>query len=549
MILVIIGLCYVAHAQEWVWARSFGSANMESAWDLTVYNGNSIYVTGSYTDTLYIDNLVLYGNGLDDIFVVKVGWDGNTLWARSFGSSEEDVALSISSDNSGNVYLTGFMNADMQIGNTTLVCQGMWDIFVIKLNAYGDVIFAKSFGGSLNDIGYGITVADDRFFITGWFADTLSFGDNIEIQSFGGSDIYVACFDLNGNPLWAKRAGTAGVEYGFDITSNGNGDCFLTGVSSHGTDHDGFLLTGDGAFVAKYDMNGNFIWASRISGAGVNSIGYYTGYNYYGGDEDKVYVTGRFSGSIIGGNHSISSVAGSDDAYYAFFNVDSGEVLSLMGAGGIEADMGRACNSKSFYYSAPAFFGSFSDMANIWGRTMTSMGGYDMFGYAIDMMPEVEDGVLTQHVYAGGEGNVVVTGVGEVYSYIVCGWHFGESHFGDITINSGSISNGNAFVAFFSPAIVENEDPLIPQEQGLKVYPNPFREETKIELTGTNSKQLPITIYNLRGQALRTLELAKGENVLHWDGRDEVGKPLPAGVYMLRYPEANRVVTKKICKW
>ncbi len=538
----------------WQWARSIGSPNMVSAWDIVfIPNGYDpgIYVTGSYTDYLLAGDIELNGNGLDDIFVIKLDEFGNYLWARSFGGPQEDVALSIDCDTNSNVYITGFMSGDMQVGDINLTCQGLWDIFIIKLDRHGNVLFAKNFGGLLNDIGYGISISADRVFITGWFADTLSFGPDIQLQSFGGSDIYVACFDLDGNPLWAKNAGSEGVEYGFDIATDNSGNCFVTGVSGDGTNHDGYLLNGNGAFVAKYDITGVFHWASRLNGASVNSIGYYLdGY----GTSQMVYIIGRYSGTISGGAFTHESINGSDDAYYAFLSPIDGSFVDIISIGGEGSDRGRACTPKSLYQQQPIFFGSFSDSINISGFNYFSRGEYDIFGYMHRLYDEPGMGyIFPEYFYAGGINNDIVTGVSlPWYGYprkmVICGWHYGQTWFGDISIDSGSESNGNAFVALFGFGFSDIDDPITTPPLGLRVYPNPFRLETQISLDKSLSDNTDLKIYNQRGQLIHSLQY-QTDAPIRWNGCDLHGKSVPAGIYFLKVSSGSDSAIKKICKW
>ncbi len=146
------------------------------------------------------------------------------------------------------------------------------DVFVLKYDANGNLLFAKSFGGILNDIGYGIAYAQGQIYITGWFADTMNLDDEFSITTLGGSDIFLTSMDTNGNVLWAQPAGTSNVDYGFSVAADETGASYITGVSSSNTLFGDFILSGDGAFIAKYDSQGNFIWANRANQASVNRI-------------------------------------------------------------------------------------------------------------------------------------------------------------------------------------------------------------------------------------------------------------------------------------
>ncbi len=539
---LLVLLCPVLHGQFWHWARSYGSENLEYAWDVDVDIWNSINVVGSFTDSMMIGDITLYGNGLDDIYVIKMSETGTVLWARSFGSDADDTALSISSDYTGNIYITGYYSGDMYVGDTLLECQGMWDAYLIKLDYSGNVVFATSFGGNLNDIGYGVSCDGARVFVTGWYASTMSFANGLETTSAGGSDIYLACFDLDGTPLWVRSAGTEGVEYGFDVTSDYAGNAYVTGVCGDQTDFDGLLLQGSGGFVASYDLNGQVRWVSRMQNASVSSIGC----------SMEGQVTGRYSGTAYFGNHSISSIGGSDDAYYARFELDTGNWIEAVSAGGPGADMGRGC-AESGAGAIQFFVGTYSETADLFGWQSTFSGGFDSYLHVITPY-EVALPYLPEIVFFGGEYDTIVSSVAMMGSgtAVVCGWHSGSTQFGNHTVDSGSPSNTNMFVAKFLFCVVENEDLVSQAITSLRAYPNPFSSELKISYKAEVASSLSISIFNLRGQQVCNLfegNTNKGEMELSWDGKDASGARLPAGIYFIRAQNQAGSSTVKALKW
>ena len=123
-------------------------------------------------------------------------------------SSVEAYATSV--DTWGNVYVTGefFGIADFSMGadNTTLVSNGSSDIFILKLDAVGDLVWIKSIGGNFSDRGHSIhTDTEGNVYVVGAFASTVDFDPNsgvYELSSESGIDAFVLKLDLNGNFLW-----------------------------------------------------------------------------------------------------------------------------------------------------------------------------------------------------------------------------------------------------------------------------------------------------------------------------------------------------------
>src|SRR5258706_5562555 len=94
-------------------------------------------------------------------------------WARSAGSVNDDYSNATCTDASGNVYITGtFQGSTITFGSYTLhnTATGNLDVFIVKYDAGGNVVWAKSGGGTLNDWAYGITTdLNGNVFITGHF--------------------------------------------------------------------------------------------------------------------------------------------------------------------------------------------------------------------------------------------------------------------------------------------------------------------------------------------------------------------------------------------
>ena len=139
-------------------------------------------------------------------------------------------------DLNGNLYITGYFDSPLLIfGSTTLTnaSQGQGDIFVVKYNASGNVLWAKSAGGWYIDVGNGIAVdANGSSYITGMFnSPSITFGNTVLTDSSGYfcgggqgcSDIFLVKYDSTGNVLWAQRAGGIDHDGGTGINLDANG--------------------------------------------------------------------------------------------------------------------------------------------------------------------------------------------------------------------------------------------------------------------------------------------------------------------------------------
>jgi hypothetical protein len=126
------------------------------------------------------------------VFVAKLDTDGVWQWAVSAGGTSDDLGAGIAVDTNGNAYITGYYEGTTMFGNTTLVSQGWWDVFVAKVDIFGVWQWATSAGGTSLDDGRGVSVdMSGNAFITGWFTGSMIFGP-FTLVSQGDSDVFVA---------------------------------------------------------------------------------------------------------------------------------------------------------------------------------------------------------------------------------------------------------------------------------------------------------------------------------------------------------------------
>ncbi len=207
----------------------------------------------------------------------------NYEWAKSmgFGGTFEDEGRAVTTDTTGNVYFTGAFTGTVDFDPGTdiafLTASGI-DIFIAKLDADGNYIWAKKLGGSLGDEGFGIAIdSSDNVYITGVFyeriiVDTLT--GTVELNSAGASDIFIAKLDSSGNFIWAKNMGGPSHDQGNAIALDALGNVCTTGFFKETADFDPEIVGihelnaegGKDIFISKLDASGNFIAAMSMGG-------------------------------------------------------------------------------------------------------------------------------------------------------------------------------------------------------------------------------------------------------------------------------------------
>lgn len=227
--------------------------------------GNSC-VTGCFKPLVIFDNDTLITKGAADVYIVKYDYMGNVMWSRSIGENDWDVGNSVSFDKWGNIYVVGAYKSQMlSIGNFTLSNNGDFDMFIIKLDANGSLIYAKTFGGIGHDVANYIYSDFNGDIIVGgrFFSSTLNFGNSVLVNS-GTSNLFVAKFDANGNNLWAKAANTSDAETNAIVTDENN-NIYVTGAFySPNISFDQHVIANSGwrnLFLWKMTASGTTKWA------------------------------------------------------------------------------------------------------------------------------------------------------------------------------------------------------------------------------------------------------------------------------------------------
>jgi len=212
--------------------------------------------------------------GFQDIFVAKYDPLGNELWAKRAGGVSEDVGVGVSSDLTGNVLLTGdFQSPTINFGTTTLTNTGGSNYYISKFDSSGNALWASSTSGYA--LGKDVCAdMSGNIFATGTFGDsTITFGSTTLTNSNPSfADIFVVKYNGNGSVLWAQSGAGPINEKSYSVCCDGSGNLFVTGffrsTISFGSVSLHSLFSQDPMFIIKYDPSGNVICASALESGG-----------------------------------------------------------------------------------------------------------------------------------------------------------------------------------------------------------------------------------------------------------------------------------------
>ncbi len=396
-----------------LWATSAGGTNNEEGKSICTDAGGNVYVTGYFNSpSITFGSTTLINTGSYDIFVVKYDAAGNVLWATNAGGTGYDDGTSIATDAGGNVYVAGyFWSPSITFGSTTLTNDGWVDLFVVKYDAAGNVLWATDAGGTNYD--YGLSLATDasgHVYVTGYFVSpSITFGTTTLINA-GNRDVFVVKYDASGNVLWATGAGEADYDYGLSLASDASGHVYVSGYfRSPSITFGTTTLTNAGngdIFIVKYDAGGNVLWAKSEGGIDEDY-----GLSLATDASGNPHITGFFwSYTITFGSTTLTNT-GVYDVFVVKYDA-GGNVLWATGAGGTNIDWGLSLSTHAGgdVYIA----GAFSSPSITFGSTsLINTGSYDIFvtklGYVtslngfsghstcINIYPNPSSGVFTIH--------------------------------------------------------------------------------------------------------------------------------------------------------
>lgn len=317
-----------------LWTKQLGTFNNDSSQDVAVDNFGNIYISGKSDSSIqdawvakydssgsqqwirYLSELPevvtpwiasdgvsvdplgnVYIGGTfgiqQDAWVAKYDSNGNRLWLKAvaFGNFNNELCWGVATDNSGNVYSTGWIDASSN--GTGAVSSGVW---IAKHDTNGNQLWTKQVSSGADDIATNVAVdSSGNAYVTGFTKGNLA-GTNA-----GGWDAWLAKYDSNGNLLWKQQLGSYDHDTAWDVTVDSTGSVYITGDVSF---LEGANKGEQDAWIAKYDSNGQLLWTEKLAssnrdnsnGIAVDKLG-----NIYASG----YTQGNLGGTNAGGDSDI----------------------------------------------------------------------------------------------------------------------------------------------------------------------------------------------------------------------------------------------------
>lgn len=260
---------------NYIWVVRAGGSNSDRGLAISADANGDIYVTGTFTGLANFGPTILTSNGQQDIFISKLDANGNFIWTQKFGGLDNDVPYDIVNDANGNCIITGQFRDTVQFGGQTVYSMinpftgfASADLFVLKLNNLGSVLWVKTGSAKYDDRGMALAINNqNQIIVCGQYSDTLTMSNTYLNNGFNVG--FVCLLDPNGTEIWWRRLAAQQLTT-YDI------QCFGTDIYVTGDVKGGIYIntnptttipnnSSNSAFLFKLNHNGNLVWSNLVS--------------------------------------------------------------------------------------------------------------------------------------------------------------------------------------------------------------------------------------------------------------------------------------------
>ncbi len=248
-----------------LWDKTIGGNSLDqTACILNTSDGG--YLVGGYSNSAISGDKSEASRGNYDYWIVKLDASGNKIWDKTYGGSLFDNLTTMAKTMDGGYILGGYSNSGTS-GEKSQINKGLNDYWIIRINGSGAMIWERSFGGSGEDNLESLIQTMEGGFILGGYSSSGISGDKSEVNR-GGGDYWIIKLDSSGNKLWDRTIGGNGSDHLYAIAQLPDGNCVLGGESLSN-------LSGDKSqnnkgssdyWIVKVDVSGNKLWDKTIGG-------------------------------------------------------------------------------------------------------------------------------------------------------------------------------------------------------------------------------------------------------------------------------------------
>jgi len=451
----------LAQPPDTLWTKTFGGSDSDRAWyvEKTIDGG---YILAGYTRS--------FGEGYDDIYIIKTDSLGDMLWTKTYGGLDVDNAYIILQTSDKGYFIAGRTESFGAIG---------YDVYLVKTDSVGDTLWTKVYGGDRHDEAYSALITNK--------------GNYIVIGSTGrvNYDVLMMMVDSLGDTLWSKTYGGDSLDFGRSVCQTKDGGYIIVGSTKS------FGLGERDAYLIKTDSAGDTLWTKVYGGSDNEFI-----------EDVKQKDDGGYI--IVGGTYSYGE--GGEDVY--LLRIDSlGDTLWTKTYGGSEDDRAEEVQ-------------------------VTDDGGFILAGWTRSFGEGMEDiyllrtdslgDTLWTKTYGGllGDGSrcLQLTPDG---GYILAGHKRSSESLDDVWLIK--MAPDYSFV---------KEENLRIKNYRLSCNTIEFSNQMIIEYeVSKDNGILDLEVYNILGMRVRAIVHEKkkaGRYLETWNMKDDNGKEVSSGIYFLK---------------
>ena len=276
------------------WQKTIGGdqADVLNSFEPTPDGG---YILAGYTSSSASGEKTENSNGALDIWLVKVDDTGNIQWQNTIGGSGDDFVNVVKPTADGGYIVLAGSDSNIS-GDKTENSRGGLDFWILKLNASGDIIWQKTYGGSNPDFDtYGQQTTDGGFLVAG-YSDSGATGDKTEASN-GQRDYWILKLDANGNIVWQNAMGGSLIDRVQAAAQTPDGGYIIAGFSSSPLSGDKTEANYGGTdyWIVKLNATGSIVWQNTIGGNASDAL------------RDLIPTS---DGGYLAGGYSLSSISG-----------------------------------------------------------------------------------------------------------------------------------------------------------------------------------------------------------------------------------------------
>ena len=339
-----------------IWDKRFGGLASDQP-SVFCPLADGTFLVGGYSFSGVGGDKTEDSRGLYDYWVVKVDANGIMIWDKRYGGTSNDILYSILQLSNGKIILAGTSYSDSS-GDKSQNAFGAYDCWIVEIDQNGTKIWDKVFGGNAGDVAkQTIETPDHKIVITGYSDSGIS-GNKTSVN-YGNNDAWFIKIDTGGNLISQFAIGGIGGDNGYGIAVSDDGFIYASiGTSSGITGNISSASFGGADYlVCKLDTQLNLIWQKRFGGTGNDSE------PLIGCTENKIVVCGCSNSDTISGNKTVDNHNSYND-YWSVILDSSGACMSQRAYGGGAND-----------YNVQQLFITNENNILVAGTSYSSMGG------------------------------------------------------------------------------------------------------------------------------------------------------------------------------